>query len=79
MFKKKPEERWALIDASKENLPLSTGVVVSRHASVGSAVLAQILWEEGQTNPRSRIVKLAKPLDTGESVDPLHHLEPMDE
>lgn len=79
MFRKKPEERWGLLDASKEDLPLSLGVVVSRHEKVMQAIAAQILFEQGVPNARTRIIKLANPVPEGSPIDPGSDVAPMTE
>jgi hypothetical protein len=49
MFRRKKliPPKFALVDASKEDLPLSLGVVVSKHEKVMQAICAQILFEQG--------------------------------
>jgi hypothetical protein len=77
MFKKKKTERWGLVDASREDLPLSLGVVVSKHGRLMDAICAQILFEQGQENPRTRIIRLAKPVPEGSPIDPGSDVAPM--
>jgi hypothetical protein len=79
MFKKKREERWALVDSAFEDPPRSLGKIVSRHGRIMEAIAAQFLWEQGQTNPRSRIIRLAKEVPEGSAVDTGEHIAPMTE
>lgn len=66
--KKKPA--IALLDASKEDPNRCLGTVVSLHDDMTDAVMSEIKLQALQDIPRTRIVRLKRPLREGAPVDP---------
>jgi hypothetical protein len=69
----------ALVDASHEELPNCLGVVVGVFDSVPIAMLAELDYQEGTPNTRTRVVRLKQKIPVGTRLDPRVHLLPVAE
>jgi hypothetical protein len=66
--KKKPA--IAVLDASREDPNRCLGTVVSLHDDITDALISEIKLQALQDIPRTRIVRLKRPLREGTPVDP---------
>jgi hypothetical protein len=66
--KKKPA--IALLDASRQDPNRCLGTVVSLHDDITDALISEIKLQALQDIPRTRIVRLKRPLREGTPVDP---------
>ena len=59
----------ALVDATSEAPPFCLGKLVSLHQSPALAMIADLDYRSGEINPRTRVIRLNKPLPIGALVD----------
>jgi hypothetical protein len=67
----------ALVDASSEEPPFCLGKLVSLHQSPALAMIADLDYRSGEINPRTRVIRLNKPLPIGAMVDSRVDVAPM--
>jgi hypothetical protein len=69
----------ALVDVSSEDPPVCMGVVLGIFPSMPIALIAQMDFEEGTPNARTRVVRVKERLAVGTKLDPRVHLLPVEE
>jgi hypothetical protein len=67
------------VDASQEQPPNCLGIVLGIFPSVPIAMLAELDFQEGTPNARTRVIRVKEKLAVGTKLDPRVHLLPVEQ